>query len=50
MKHTHMHIVSEVRKLEQNERVGGKKRDQSNPTARQAGAGPQFTVLQLVVQ
>lgn len=44
-----MHVVSEVRKLEKNER-GKNKRDQSNPTARQAGAGFQFTVLQLVVQ
>lgn len=48
-----MHVVSEGRELEKNESGGrgvGGKRDQSNPTARQAGAGFQFTVLQLVVQ
>lgn len=45
-----MHVVSEVRKLEKNDRGRKTKRDQSHPTARQTGAGSQFTVSQLVVQ
>lgn len=41
-----MHAVSEVRKLEKTRKGGKNKREQSNPTARQAGAGFQVTVLQ----